>query len=470
MGVRLKSAISQLKILLLCLMVLTVTGFLNSNQNQVFYTAGAVPETEITLLWNVTYELPYSEGAGSIVKCNTGYAIAGSTNSSGKGDTDVLFMRLAPDGTYLWNRTFGDVEEDNGYQVIRCQSGGFAIASTYYNVSAATSNSDFLVTRLADNGAVIWNRSYSGPDQDHVSSWVSDLGRSIVECDNGDLVVAGVTMDVDCDVWMFRLNQADGSVIWERTYHNRDIDRCFAPDSVVQCQDGGFAIVGYTYSAATTNDVWLIKTNAAGIEIWNSTYGDDIGYQRPAALVECSDGGFGIAANTQSFGAGGTDAWVVKVDAFGNQLWNKTFGGTEEDSCGYIMEMADGGFTISGSTHSFDMGQGDGWLIRTDIDGNTIWNHTVGDEYGNGAGGFVYEGNNTYVVVGSTHRVGEPFADIWTFKAYISFPSTTTPTTPTSPTDTGSLPSAVVLFTATLIVTILLRFYKRKVYYHKKLR
>jgi hypothetical protein len=466
------SAKSVEKVFILCI-IFIISGFISNNTKLVTYSnADTLPETEITVLWNVTYELPYSDGAGSIVKCPSGYAIVGSTNSSGKGDKDVLFMRLAPDGAYLWNRTFGDIEEDIGYQVIRSQSGGFAIVSTYQNVTAAVSNNDMLVTRLAENGNVIWNKSYSGPNQDHISSWVSDLGRSIVECTNGDFVLTGVTTGVDCDVWMVRLSPT-GVMLWEKTFHNRDIDRCFAADSVVQCQDGGFAIVGYTYSAATTNDVWLIRTDSNGNEIWNKTYGDDIGYQRPAALVACSDGGFGIAANTQSFGAGGTDAWVLKVDSSGNQLWNTTFGGIEEDSCGYIFEMADGGFTISGSTHSFDMGQGDGWLIRTDIDGNTLWNHTIGNEFGNGAGGFVYEGNNTYVVVGSTHRAGEPFADIWTFKVHIStIPPTTTPTptTTTSPTEISSLPGILLTFGFLAITTVILRYQKRKLYYLRKLR
>ncbi|NHJ38413.1 MAG: hypothetical protein FK731_00165 [Asgard group archaeon] len=457
---------TTLKILILFAILISFVGFIFSN----FYsiqtiTACDMPQTEITILLNKTYELPYSDSAKSITKSNiAGYAVAGFTNSSGKGDFDILFMRIAPDGNCLWNRTFGDVDEDKGYQVIACQAGGYAIASTYQNVSAAISNSDFLVTRLAENGAVLWNKSYSGPAQDHVSNFIGDLGRSIVECTNGDLVCGGVSKGVDIsDVWLFRL-APDGTLLWENTFHNKDIERCYTPNAIVQCQDGGFAVLGYTYSAATSNDVWLIRTDSNGIEIWNKTYGDDNGYQRPEGLVECSDGGFGIIANTHSFGAGGADAWLIRTDAFGNQIWNQTYGGSLEDHGGFLLEMADGGFTIAGSTHSFDIGNGDAWLIRTDENGTMLWNHTAGDSYGNSACAFVFEGNNTYTVVGSTHRVGEIFGDIWLFKAYIAIIPTT------SPTESTTLPGVIFIIGFILITTLIQRIHKRKLYYQKKIR
>ncbi|NHJ48430.1 MAG: hypothetical protein FK733_11660 [Asgard group archaeon] len=455
------------KVFILCLFFISSSGFLNINQNLIINCeASDFPETVINVFWNITYEMPNADTAKSIARSNTaGYAIAGFTNSTGNDDQDILFMRIAPDGTYLWNRTFGDVNEDKGYQVIAYQAGGYVIASTYENVSALHNNTDFLVTRLAENGAVLWNISYSGPNQDHVSSFIGDLGRSIAECTNGDLVCAGVSSGVDIsDVWLFRL-APDGTLLWENTFHNRDIERCFAPDSVVECQDGGFAVLGYTYSAATSNDVWLIKTDSNGNEIWNQTYGDDAGYQRPEALVECSDGGFGIIANTHSFGAGGADAWIIRTDSLGNQIWNQTYGGSLEEGGGYILEMPDGGFTIAGSTHSFDVGNGDAWLVRTNGTGTIIWNHTVGDPYGNGACAFVYEGNNTYVVAGSTHRVGESFGEIWLFKARVEV----VPTTPTpSTTETNSLPGFLSIVGILALTTVIIRFHKRKLYYYER--
>ncbi|MHA1211511.1 MAG: hypothetical protein ACTSSH_03530, partial [Candidatus Heimdallarchaeota archaeon] len=399
---------------------------------------------------NTTYEWSGEDQANSIVKSPAGgYAIAGWTNTSGKGDLDSLLLRIAPDGTHLWNRTFGAEEEDKGFQVINCNSCGFALTSIFMNTSAPVTNSDFLITRLANDGSVFWNKSYSGPNQDDISQWVGDKGYSIAECSNNDFIVAGVTAGIvdDSDVWLMRISST-GVRLWQHTYHQRYIDRCFAPHSVVQCQDGGFAVLGYTYNSSHTNQVWLIRTNPAGIELWNQTYGDNTGYQRPEGLVECSDGGFGIIANTHTFGAGDADGWLIRTDASGNQLWNQTFGGTEADGTDFLMEMLDGGFTVSGSTNSFDVGNGDAWLIRVDENGTILWNFTIGDTNGNSATSFVYEGGDTYTVVGNTLRFGEVLSDIWVFKVKII----TTIITNTPPTETGSYPG--IFFSAGIIAIL----------------
>ncbi|MFX0106460.1 MAG: hypothetical protein ACFE75_13370, partial [Candidatus Hodarchaeota archaeon] len=200
-------------------------------------------QTELIELWNKTYDWDYVDNSKSIIKCNNGdYAIAGWTNSSGSGDLDIWLVRISADGTHLWNYTYGATEEDKGFQVIECNTGGFALSATYTNTSAAITNKDCMVVRVADNGSLLWSLSYSGPEQ-NASHWIGDLGRSIVECNNGDFVLAGVTdtaIGVG-DVWLFRIDRF-GNRLWDRTYHNRRTDRCYTPHSLVQCQDGGFAI------------------------------------------------------------------------------------------------------------------------------------------------------------------------------------------------------------------------------------
>jgi hypothetical protein len=386
------------------------TNFLNNNATQ---------QTELVEIWNNTIGGSFDDNAKSLVKCTTGgYLFSGWTNSSGLGDYDIWLMRTDNSGQHIWNVTIGTVEEDKGYQVINCQTGGFALISTYTNTSAAITNTDVLISRVANNGSILWNKYYSGPKQDDITHFVGDLGRSLLECPNGDFVFAGVTSPVagvGADVWISRIQQ-DGTTIWERTFDHWTTDRCYTPHSIVRCSDGGFALACYTYDATESNDVWLIRTNSLGYAIWNETFGDATGYQRPEGLVECADGGFAIIANTQSFGAGQADAWVIRTDSLGKQLWNETYGGTEQDSGSQILKMANGDFTFCGGTHSFDQGQGDGWLVRIDSLGAIIWNHTFGDEFGKSATSFVFEGNDTYTIAGGTRPVGENFGKVWLVK------------------------------------------------------
>ncbi len=375
-----------------------------------------IEETEMLVLWNKTFGGEYYDTGESIIRSTTGkYVISGWTNSS--GDLDIFLIGLSSDGTQEWNQTIGDAEEDKGFQIITCDSGGYAIASTYTNITATRNNTDFMVSRIADDGTIIWNKCFVGPEQTG-GNYTGDLGRSIAQCSNGDFVLGGVTITTSgkSDIWMLRIT-ANGTKDWERVYHNWDIDRCFSPHCIVQCNNGGFAILGYTYNSTQSNDVWLIRTNSNGLPMWNRTYGDATGYQRPESLIECSNGGFVIIANTQSFGAGDADAWVIRTDLFGNQTWNQTYGGIELDQGFQILEMTNNELTFVGSTHNFDQeGQGDAWIVRIAENGTHLWNYTIGDAYGNSAGSFVYEGNDTFTVLGATNSIGVAFSKIWVFK------------------------------------------------------
>ena len=110
--------------------------------------------------------------------------------------------------------------------------------------------------------------------------------------------------------------------------------------------------------------------------------------------MECAGGGFGILAANKTSGGLHTDAWIIRTDSAGNELWNQTYGGEESDGASQLMEMSDGGFVFLGATHSFDIGQGDIWLVRTYANGSIMWNHTIATPYGENGGSFVYEGNN----------------------------------------------------------------------------
>ncbi|TET24925.1 MAG: hypothetical protein E3J73_07285 [Candidatus Bathyarchaeum sp.] len=96
---------------------------------------------------------------------------------------------------------------------------------------------------------------------------------------------------------------------------------------------------------------------------WNKTYGGpsyDYGY----SLVQCDDGGYAVAGHTYSFGAGSWDCWLVKVDVSGNVEWNQTYGGTSDDLARSVVETGDGGYVIAGYTSSFGAGSADFWLIK----------------------------------------------------------------------------------------------------------
>jgi len=113
----------------------------------------------------------------------------------------------------------------------------------------------------------------------------------------------------------------------------------------------------------------LIKTDSSGNKIWDKTFGGSQ-YDSADSVQQTNDGGFVIAGATCEYGLGGHDAWLIKTDSAGNKIWDKTFGGSDMDEANSVQQTTDGGFIIAGSTSSYGAGGSDAWLIKTDANGN----------------------------------------------------------------------------------------------------
>ena len=151
---------------------------------------------------------------------------------------------------------------------------------------------------------------------------------------------------------------------WIKTFGGTSSDWGY---SVQQTTDGGYIITGGT-GPSMVNDVWLIKTDNAGNKMWDRTNGgtsEDFGL----SVQETTDGGYIITGTTRSFGAGGYDVWLIKIDNAGDEMWNRTFGGTEDELGFSVQQTTDGGYIVTGTTSSFGVGNYDVWLIKTDKDG-----------------------------------------------------------------------------------------------------
>ena len=163
---------------------------------------------------------------------------------------------------------------------------------------------------------------------------------------------------------------ANGNESWTQTFGGSSYDYGY---SVQQTTDWGYIIAGGTYSyGAGYYDVYLIKTDVNGNESWTQTFGgsaDDYSY----SVQQTTDGGYIIAGGTYSYGADGGDVYLIKTDANGNEVWMQTFGGSAEDDVGSnVQQTADGGYIIAGYTSSYGAGSYDVYLIRLDAQGSSV--------------------------------------------------------------------------------------------------
>lgn len=316
--------------------------------------------------------------------------------------------------------------------VQQTKDGGYIIAG---NERAGYRDSDSWLIKTDAQGNERWNKTFKG-----VHSF-----SSVQQTSDGGYIVAG-TMLIKTD--------ANGNQQWNKTF--RGLSEYFY--SVRQTSDGGYVLVGFTFSNVTSGDTLLIKIDASGNEQWNSTFGgirDDIAN----SIEQTNDGGYILAGSTTSYGAGQNDAWLIKTDAKGNEMWNKTFGGMFYDYASSVQQTPDDGYILAGSTKSYGA-IFDAWLIKTKASGNMQWSKIIGGAKSDFAYSIQSTQDGGYILAGYTSSYGVGSVNAWLIKVGgEAVEPTKSPTA--SPTRTPTvIPSEKAPgFEAFLAITILLAVY-----------
>lgn len=199
---------------------------------------------------------------------------------------------------------------------------------------------------------------------------------------------------------------------WERTFGGKGLDLGFFAQPTV---DGGFIAVGVTTVGSSDLDAWLIKMDASGNNQWEKTFGgkeQDIGL----SVRQTREGGFIIIGETQSFGAGKSDVWLIKTDAQGNKQWERTFGGRDPDGGTSVRQLPDESFILLGWTQSAGAGQRDVWVIKTDAKGNQQWARTFGGKGLEIATTIELTRDGGFIFTGITNSFGAGRFDLWMVK------------------------------------------------------
>ena len=191
----------------------------------------------------------------------------------------------------------------------------------------------------------------------------------------------------------------DGSLNWSKTFGGDSLDTL---SSVVAVEDGVLA-GGYTMSnGAAGVDAWLLRISAQGEVLWEETYGGE-GYDEIFAVEACKDGGYVLAGVTTTEAEGSWDFWLCRVTEEGELLWMNPYGGPEEDwPLSGVVETADGGFVAVGGTKSFGAGDKDMWLVKVDGAGSMVWNKTYGTDGTDNGSGVAALKDGGFAIIGSS--------------------------------------------------------------------
>ncbi|MFC1591403.1 LamG-like jellyroll fold domain-containing protein [Thermodesulfobacteriota bacterium] len=367
-------------------------------------------QKEIAQSWIKTYGTSTKEKVSSIQEVpGGGFVMVGNTGLSGADGVydDFLVIRTDANGNIIWQNTYGGSFNDAAFSVRNTPDGNFVVAG--YDGSYGAGKTDFMVMKIAQDGSVLWGKTYGGSDYEYAYFLQ-------VTQDDGYVVVGftdsfGLQGD---DVWILKLD-AGGNILWQNTYGGTGSDQATC---IQQTQDGGYIVAGFSDSQGLgVYNMLVMKLDAAGLPVWQKIYGG-LGNDYARSVVQTQDGGYIVAGYTESFGVLDKDSWVVKLDANGNPVWQRTYGGSDEDIAHDIHANADGGYIVAGGTLSFGNGNRDIWLIQLDAAGTPVWQKTYGGSEMDNPGNFsvVQEQGAGYIVTGFTDSFGAGHYDFLVMK------------------------------------------------------
>lgn len=320
----------------------------------------------------------------------------------------------------LWKKNLGSQGAEGFYSSIL--SSNNKIVSIGYSLQTGgdvTQNygaSDVWVVKTNLNGNIEWQKSYGGSQ--------ADIGRKIIETQDGGFLIVADTYSADgdvsenkgaSDIWVIKIN-AQGDIQWQRAYGGSQDDKA---TGITESADG-YLIVGYTRSQdgnisenKGNYDAWFFKIDKTGHLLWEKTFGGS----KIDAAFDCTtinNTGYAIALESISDDGdiqnpiGSYDVWILKLNESGNIIFRKNFGGSKADNARHLSKTQDGGFILAGFSHSIfsgnhNNGHSDFWFMKITEDGSVQWQKTYGGSDAEYAYSIKETSNGEFFIVGNSN-------------------------------------------------------------------
>ena len=357
------------------------------------------------LTWDKTFGGIEADMANSIILTDDGgYALAGYTWSKGAGRQDFWVIKLYEDGSIEWDRTFGGSEADVIYSIIQTKDKGYVVAGKTKSIA---SGEKAWAIKLNTRGNKVNDNTFAKRTDDEIFS--------IIQTQDGGYAVCGYTGDKawgEVDSWIIKLDETL-NIEWDKIFGGIGWDEA---NAMIQLEDGSFILFGFVQSKDQgREDGWVAKLDKNGEMLWDKAFG---GSQNDEIFtgIKTTDGGYAVCGYTESKGAGGYDVWIAKLDENGEMVWDKAFGGNEAEVANSIIQTRDGGYALAGYTWSKGEGREDAWVIKLDKNGEIAWDKTFGGSDEDVARCIIQAADGSYAVCGYTESKGAGRYDAWVIK------------------------------------------------------
>lgn len=352
-----------------------------------------------------------------------GFILAGMSTSPAGGNktspqyglNDYLVVRTDAAGNKLWDQSLGGTAEDYAYAVAELADGSVVVGGSSFslvdgnksdpNLWPAGGSPDGWIVRLNGDGTKAWDKSFGGTSWDYFFDLqlAADGGILAVGCSASQPGTGNKTSPNygSYDAWVVMLD-ANGQITWDESYGGSSADELY---KVRQTRDGGYVLAGFSMSPGHPSvgtkrsanyggwDYWVVRLSTNRTVLWENSYGGS-GDDYLQDITETADGGFllggysasPISGNKTDPAYGGNDGWIVRVDANGNKLWDRSLGGSAADDVVSVSETIDGLILVGGHSASPVSGNqtcpghggSDVWMVLLDSQGRKIWDQTYG--------------------------------------------------------------------------------------------
>jgi hypothetical protein len=280
----------------------------------------------------------------------------------------IIFLFLFPVSIFAqdsyFEKIYGTAGDDISRSVKQLASGSIFVLGN--SSSGTIGMEDISVTKLDNDGNELWTIYYGTVNTENA------FFLNITADGNFVFVAESETASNNLDILMYKIDTA-GGIIWNKSYVSPVNE---TPRYIEQTNDGGYILCGTQNDLVGFNDILVVKLDSNGDYIWHTTYGrDDNEY---SDMIHQIGTDYILTADTKSYGAGGYDVILYRLDSLGNEIWSQTYGDTLQNGCQGLLVVSDGNFLSYGETEIYPASPYDFYLEKVDTNGGSIWRYLYG--------------------------------------------------------------------------------------------
>ena len=342
---------------------------------------------------------------------------------------DYWIVKTDADGNKIFDRRYGGTGRDICWKVIQNEGGYLLIGESNSDKSVdksedAKGKSDFWLVQVRPNGDFVWDKTYGGNKDDIPFSAVKTLDGNYIIAGHSESDISGDKTEANKggrDIWILKVDK-NGNKIWDKAFGGDGNDEY--PTALIHLQNGNY-LVGCgsvsgisgdkTQAQRGIKDMWILEFDESGKKITDKSFGGtDV--DELFGLQQVADGSIFLAGSSQSDvggdkttpNFGGEDYWLVKVDKNYNKIWDKTYGGKNQDNLVFVDQNKTGYILIGGNSTSNPSGNKkdsikgltDFWLLYLTENGDIIWDKNYGGAGNDAPKDLIRTNDGNYILCG----------------------------------------------------------------------